>query len=677
MVATAKDYSKLLGYSPSTQTNMRRSQYLADALKSIGDSSNKVTGGWGELGARLIATALLKRGSDKADANLLTSMKGDQDRESAMWMQGLTPPDVPTAPPPSSLMGDAPPAPFTPPAPQTPAPPPPDVQSQPLQAAYAPQDLDALTRMIATEAIGEGPTGMAAAAHVALNRLNTGYGGAKSLSEVVNAPNQFEGMSRAGQVKPEEYAAARKIAEDVVAGRVADPTGGAINFLNPDLQAQLGRPQPSWAPEGQGQRIGRHVFYGGQGGPAMAANVPPPPALPAQNLAQAGPIADQPFQVAAAGGLQPGMIPSAPAVSPVGGGAAPAAAPPQAAAAGAWPTWKPSGAEIDQVQALLANPRTHDAGVQMAMKMRQKMAQPVEAEVVNMNGRSFYVPKVPGQAPTIAIPVPPEAMTQVVDARTFNPYAAQGVMAQRDPMGNLKEAPGSPPQGYSANPGGSLMPQQGGPADPYRPQAPAQGYQYTGPGQQQATPGGPADPRAPSNYIAEVGKLQDNIAPIVQDAVKLKRSVDSVRTGYAQQNGPGDIAMINGLQRMIDEGVVREGDVALQLRGQGIAGGLAGVKGYLTSEGFFADPKIRTQLLNVANGLYGEINGTYRDRVMGYRGMTERLLGAGAFDDVFSPDTAASLGWTDKPANTPPPPQPGAGGVGKVRVYNPKSGKLE
>lgn len=133
----------------------------------------------------------------------------------------------------------------------------------PPQDQGSPGDLDALTRMLATEALGEGPEGMAAAAHVALNRARTGHGGAKSLRDVVYARNQFEGMSRAGQVTPEAYAKARQVAEAVMAGQVPDPTNGAVNFINPELQEQMGRRQPAWAPRGQGQRIGRHVFYGG------------------------------------------------------------------------------------------------------------------------------------------------------------------------------------------------------------------------------------------------------------------------------------------------------------------------------------------------------------------------------------------------------------------------------
>lgn len=160
--------------------------------------------------------------------------------------------------------------PASPPAAPSGAPAAPAATSTPALANASPQDRDALARMMVTEAGGEGPTGMAAVAHVALNRLNSGYGGAKSLSDVVNAPGQFEGMSRASSVHPQDLARAQAVANQVLAGQVPDPTNGAVQFLNPTLQTQLGRQQPAWA-DGSGQRIGNHVFYGGKGGGSSAA----------------------------------------------------------------------------------------------------------------------------------------------------------------------------------------------------------------------------------------------------------------------------------------------------------------------------------------------------------------------------------------------------------------------
>jgi hypothetical protein len=147
--------------------------------------------------------------------------------------------------------------------------PPPNVPGA-TPGTVAPQDRDALIQMVAGEAGGEPTEGMAGVAHVALNRLSQGFRGAKSLTDVVNSPHQFEAISRGVQPSPAALQKAAQVVDAVLAGQIPDPTGGAINYLNPELQAQLGRPQPVWAP-GDGQRIGRHVFYGGGAGRASAA----------------------------------------------------------------------------------------------------------------------------------------------------------------------------------------------------------------------------------------------------------------------------------------------------------------------------------------------------------------------------------------------------------------------
>ncbi len=133
--------------------------------------------------------------------------------------------------------------------------------------------------------------------------------------------------------------------------------------------------------------------------------------------------------------------------------------------------------------------------------------------------------------------------------------------------------------------------------------------------------------------------------PAIEAATKLARNYASVGAGYKQQNGTGDIAMINGLQRLIDEGVVREGDVTLQLKGQGIQGGLSQLQGYLTSKGFF-DPQIRNRIKSTADSLYGSIMPNYRDQVLTYKDAIDSTYGQGTFDKVVPPQIANTLGWT-------------------------------
>lgn len=146
-------------------------------------------------------------------------------------------------------------------------------------------DADVLARTIIGEAGNQGEEGQRAVAAVIRNRMNqTGRG----VRDVVLAPSQFEpwGSRREELLRipttDPRYIAARRLAEETIAGRIEDPTRGATHFINPDLQRQLGRQQPTWAPEGQGQRIGAHVFYApgggvvvGQGAPARDPNVTP------------------------------------------------------------------------------------------------------------------------------------------------------------------------------------------------------------------------------------------------------------------------------------------------------------------------------------------------------------------------------------------------------------------
>jgi hypothetical protein len=167
-----------------------------------------------------------------------------------------------------------------------PPPPPPDLVQQPVTGGpgagaaptpaprpaaaqtlvnHTPQDAEALAQMMVREAADQGQQGMAAVGSVALNRLRTGYGGAKSLYDVIHAPAQFTGMSRTDPIDPKALAQARVVAQQLLTGQGADPTGGAVNYINKDLQLANGAPIPAWA-QGQGQKIGAHTFFGGHPG---------------------------------------------------------------------------------------------------------------------------------------------------------------------------------------------------------------------------------------------------------------------------------------------------------------------------------------------------------------------------------------------------------------------------
>ena len=153
------------------------------------------------------------------------------------------------------------------------------------RVAYNNDDVDSLTRALIGEAGGEGSTGMAAVAHVIMNRALDGRFGGNTIKGVVMEPGQFSSFNGetgyAGGAgansgvgasdKSRAYQVARKIAEDVLSGHNVDPTNGATHFYSPAGMALLvkqGKQSnlvPSWwdgvAAQGTVD-IGGHKFAG-------------------------------------------------------------------------------------------------------------------------------------------------------------------------------------------------------------------------------------------------------------------------------------------------------------------------------------------------------------------------------------------------------------------------------
>jgi hypothetical protein len=157
--------------------------------------------------------------------------------------------------------------------------------------------------------------------------------------------------------------------------------------------------------------------------------------------------------------------------------------------------------------------------------------------------------------------------------------------------------------------------------------------------------GGKEDITSPGRSFEQLSQVRQEIRPILDQATQLNRNINAVRTGVRQNNGPGDIAMVNGLQKLIDEGVVKGEDVDLQLQAQGVSGGIAGLSAFLTSSGRF-DARIRAQISAAAEDLYSNMNNVYAQRALGYAPLVERTFGAGAFDDVLPPSTREAFGWS-------------------------------
>jgi hypothetical protein len=197
-------------------------------------------------------------------------------------------------------------------------------------------DRDLMIRTVVGESDDQPAIGQAGVAHVIMNRLKDGRWG-DTPSSVVLARNQFEPWSTRAReliaIKPESdrYKKVASVVDDVLAGKIPDPTGGATHFLEPDIvRRRRGGSLPDWA-SGPGLRIADHVFYKpddttgtfGQATDPMAAIDAAIGAKPAATSAASS--------AAAPGSLFRGAgfdVPAVQSASPAPSGAAPAAAKP-------------------------------------------------------------------------------------------------------------------------------------------------------------------------------------------------------------------------------------------------------------------------------------------------------------------------------------------------------------
>ena len=138
---------------------------------------------------------------------------------------------------------------------------------------YDEADIDAVTRTMLGEAANQGDDGLAAVAHVLVNRLEKGgYGG--SLYKVAHAPKQFSAWNSGAlggnnlvnmSADDPRYQQARAIAEQVLNGQLQDNTGGAVNYFAPaGMTGKKGtrKGAPSWADDmAYTTTIGGHQFY--------------------------------------------------------------------------------------------------------------------------------------------------------------------------------------------------------------------------------------------------------------------------------------------------------------------------------------------------------------------------------------------------------------------------------
>ena len=126
-----------------------------------------------------------------------------------------------------------------------------------------------MARMLQAEAGNQGSQGMQAVADVIRNRAVAGNFGGNTPSGVMQAPKQFEGLSRVNQFDPNNPQAQAAI-DRAYGGAPSAAPPGATHFYAPKAQAALGRPAPSWD-NGKGVDVGDHRFFGGVGTPAVTA----------------------------------------------------------------------------------------------------------------------------------------------------------------------------------------------------------------------------------------------------------------------------------------------------------------------------------------------------------------------------------------------------------------------
>ena len=132
---------------------------------------------------------------------------------------------------------------------------------------------DAISRVAYAEAGNQGDSGLAGVVYTILNRLDDGRWG-RTLDAVLNAPHQFEPVSRVGgnwrslpPVSDAKRARVETIINLALDGRLPDLTGGARFFQNPRIvqdRARAGTVSPNLVNFGGATPtavIGAHSFF--------------------------------------------------------------------------------------------------------------------------------------------------------------------------------------------------------------------------------------------------------------------------------------------------------------------------------------------------------------------------------------------------------------------------------
>lgn len=164
---------------------------------------------------------------------------------------------------------------------------------------------DLLAKTLQAEAGNQGIGGMMAVGAVVMNRVGSG----QSIRDVILAPKQFSpwNMVTAGLEEQAQdmknlqpSADAYAVADSLLSGNYVDPTGGALNFYNPDISS------PDWGPENTSDwlRIGDHIFGTAGGKKPVATPNQQPNILNAVQNAQQNLPSEKPIKAGFQGIMQ-------------------------------------------------------------------------------------------------------------------------------------------------------------------------------------------------------------------------------------------------------------------------------------------------------------------------------------------------------------------------------------
>lgn len=651
---------------PLARPVIQRSQYLADALRSMRESETPINNG-GQLAARLLAQAIGQYAQRRQEARLrnvtekdqaaalapyqamIDGLRGAQGDPSAVGMgSGISPtgagsPAVPA-------LAEAP----TPPQPMAQAP------VDPLYNYHAKTD-DLAARLLSREA-PPGP-GQVAVGNVIRNRGAAGM----DLADVMTQRSQFEPLGNP-QTRAEimsmpttdpRYQAGLDAWRQSATQQVAPD--GANHFYGPQAQRQLslrdGRPTvPEFARDGGGTNIGGNEFFSRPWSPPSDYQMTPPV-----------PMTDQ---------AQPAPAPTPPAT---GGGAPPAGPMPSTGQAGGSPPQQgnpiPSirGAasipreQLSLAQQLIANPQTRAQGQQMIVQLVQQAysrpdlhaqydaqrgvmvfsdpqgnsyVQPIQGlpplmERWQSNGVDLQRP-VGSNGPGEIIPLPQGAQTQYVQGGSplappgsqpgmtyaINPQTHQATPVETGVQAGYAPAPGpsagGPPPGAGVWTPGQPQPGKGGAPQPTQGAPAPNGVRFV-PGS------GPA--------LQAARDLRTEVTPQLSAFTVSRQAYQRIQAGvqeaadavaHGRSQGAADIAIISSYMKLLDPtSVVREGEYATAQNSGSVPEAVRAQYNHLLNGGTLT-PEMRGGFLSSARSQYATSEQQYQQLARRYGDIAAR-----------------------------------------------------